>query len=71
MIPTKSKEHTFFRNTAMALVVKIDLHEFPDEPFDIPSEINELIRQGLCTNCNFLGMCVWQHNNKLSCEHFK
>ena len=28
------------------------------------------IEDGLCKNCDYNGSCVWQHNNKLFCEHF-
>jgi len=26
---------------------------------------------GICTTCDFLNACVWQHNNKIFCEHFQ
>ncbi len=37
---------------------------------NLPKNTRE-IYLGLCTDCRFLGNCVWQHNNKLTCEHFK
>lgn len=35
-------------------------------PFEIPPTIED----GLCSNCDYRTACVWQHNNKLYCEHF-
>ena len=36
-----------------------------------PSGLTEDISEGLCSTCDFFGRCVWQHNNKLTCEHFQ
>lgn len=29
-----------------------------------------MITNGICTNCENLGPCVWQHNNKFNCQHY-
>jgi hypothetical protein len=31
----------------------------------------ELILKGICTNCDNLGHCVWQHNNNTNCQHYQ
>jgi len=30
-----------------------------------------LILTGICSNCDHRGACVWQHNNKFTCEHYQ
>lgn len=30
-----------------------------------------LILQGLCVTCDRIGDCVWQHNNKINCQHYQ
>ncbi len=30
-----------------------------------------LILTGICTNCDHRGACVWQYNNKFTCEHYQ
>jgi hypothetical protein len=32
-------------------------------------QTNIKIEDGLCKNCDYKNACVWQHNNKLFCEH--
>ncbi len=39
-------------------------------PEDSP-EPAEQIALGLCITCDNLGGCVWQHNNKINCQHFQ
>lgn len=39
-------------------------------PANIPQPV-VMINIGLCTNCDNLGRCVWQHNNKINCQHYK
>ena len=31
----------------------------------------EMIVDGICTNCDNLGHCVWQHNNNTNCQHYQ
>ena len=64
----------------------MELRNIPDNPPGVTfaeSEIANLmpmpieikcptdIAIGLCTTCDFLNACVWQHNNKIFCEHFQ
>ncbi len=39
---------------------------------DVPELMTtDKILTGLCIHCDHLGLCVWQHDNKISCEHFQ
>jgi len=71
MRATKSERHYYCCGENLSVPVLIPRNEIPDERPRLPSKNFETIIIGLCTDCRFLGACVWQHNNKLTCEHFK
>lgn len=35
------------------------------------NEAQDGIVSGLCTNCDHRNLCLWKHDNKTTCEHFK
>ena len=43
--------------------------ETTNTDFDIKNDVK--IENGLCNNCDYIDNCVFQHDNKLYCEHFK
>lgn len=64
------------RNAVYRAGVDIGTIAAPPEPREqIFSEHSpepaEIIALGLCINCDNLGQCVWQHNNKINCQHFQ
>lgn len=71
MIATKSEDHYYCCGKDSMISVLVPGNKIRDKQSLLPSKETEKIYLGLCTDCRFLGSCVWQHNNKLTCEHFK
>lgn len=67
----KNKEHIFFHDTDDGMVVvKIELKK-PTTTGSQNYWQQHHIVNGLCTNCHHSNQCVWAHNNKINCEHYK
>jgi len=71
MTATKNDRFDYCCGEDQTKQVMVPGYKIRPEYLRSPSKTSQNILAGLCTDCRFLGSCVWQHNNKLTCEHFK